>query len=269
MLRAPFSGLAALAPLGARYARPSGSLRSPVWLPSPLRLLRPASAFPPVAPTWASRVRPSGRGTPTHPPSPPRHPWGLSLLAPSGRCRVGGLLPSRPLCSIIALSVGVCCACRRLICLVAVLFPAVVALWSCWRSFGPPCRSRPASALPLSGSWARCAAGPAIAPSFLGESGSGLRPRFLSAPALSLRPGVQGVSPRPQPGSVCHPAPRVECPPLVDLLRGLLPPAPPSPGAIGGTAPVNPRPRSARGGAVFFIVWPADSRRIRPRSASF
>ena len=24
-----------------------------------------------------------GRGTPTHPPSPPRHPWGLSLIAPS------------------------------------------------------------------------------------------------------------------------------------------------------------------------------------------
>lgn len=83
-----------------------------------------------------------------------------------------------------------------------------------------------------------------------GESGSGLGPHFLSAPALSLRPGVQGVSPRPQPGEVCRPAPRVECPPLVDLLRGLVPPAPPSPGAIGSPAPEEPlaRPPPLAGG---------------------
>lgn len=235
-----------------------GSLRSPGWLPSPLRLLRPASTFPALSwpPTCGFAAAP--------PPTPvaPSPPGGRSLLAPSGRgapCPAPGWrVPG-----------GVCCACRRLICLVAVFCLAVFAFWSRWRSFGCSCRSRPASALPLSGSCARCAAGRAIAPSFLGESGSGLRPRFFSATAWSLRPGVQGVSPRSQPREVCHPAPRVECPPLVDILRGLMPPAPPSPGAVGGAAPVDPRSRSARDDAVFFMVLPADPRRIHPRSASF
>ena len=175
----PFSGLAPLAPryaafpfLGARSARPSlccfslsrGSLRSPLALLL-LPLRPPACGFAAAPPP-----------TPVA-PSPPvgalatRSVWSRRLV-PSPRLRFLG---------------GVCCACRRLICLVAEFCLAVVALWSRWRSFGSPCCSRPTSALPLSGSWAWCAARPAIAPSFLGESGSGLCPRFFSATALSLR----------------------------------------------------------------------------------
>lgn len=179
----PFSGLATLAPrsaafpfIGARYARPSSSLRSPVGLPSPLRLLRPASTFPALSWPPACGFAATPPPTPVA-PSPPvgalatRSVWSRRLV-PSPRLRLFG---------------GVCCAYRRLICLVAEFCPAVVVLRSRWRSFGSPCCSRPTSALALSASCAQCAAGRAIAPSFLGESGSGLRPRFFSAAALSLR----------------------------------------------------------------------------------
>lgn len=144
--------------LGARSARPSLCFCSHFGHPR--------------APSWARHPHP-----PPFAPSPPR---GLSLLAPSGR---DALCPAPDWRTLG----GVCCAYRRLICLVAEFCLAVVALWSRWRSFGSPCRSRPTSALPLSGSCAQCAAGRAITPSYLGESGSGLRPHFLSAGALSLR----------------------------------------------------------------------------------
>lgn len=153
-----------------------GSLRSPVWLPSPLRLLRPASTFPALSWPPACGFAATPPPTPVA-PSPPvgalatRSVWSRRLV-PSPRLRLFG---------------GVCCAYRRLICLVAEFCPAVVALRSCWRSLGSPCSSRPTSALPLSGSCARCAAGRAIRPLLRRGERWGLTPNFLSATALSLR----------------------------------------------------------------------------------
>jgi len=102
-------------------------------------------------------------------------------------------------------------------------------VWPRWCPSGWSCRSRPASALPLSGSCAPCAAGRAIRPlPTVGESGCGLRPLFFSACAWCLRVASGGVSPRSQPREVCRPHPRPDCPSDRDLLRGLMPPAPPS-----------------------------------------
>ena len=144
-----------------------------------------------------------GRGTPAHPPSPPLHPWGLSLFAPSLPSRF--LTPSNVtrFCAVLGwgwVPPSPACGCAARACRspLRARLGVSILLRRWWRviivvGLGCRCRavagcSRLLGALPLSGSWARCAAGPAIrhAPASLSLRSAhrlSLRSPFFSAGA--------------------------------------------------------------------------------------
>lgn len=130
------------------------------WLPSPLRLLRLASTFPELS--WPPTCGYAAAPPPTPvAPSPPVGALATRSVWSRRRVPAPRLTPFG----------GVCCACRRFNTPAAVSCRAVVAFGFHRRGWGCSGCSRPTSALPLSGSCARCAAGRARAP--CGESGRG------------------------------------------------------------------------------------------------
>lgn len=103
----------------------------------------------------------------------------------------------------------------------------------------------------------RHAAGYARRSRYARHIGSGLRPPFLSAGALFCGPFVLWFPLSRRLARFAHNPKAPNARPIPSFCGGACRPNPPLyyyRRAVGGAAPVNPCPRNARGGAVFFMV---------------